>query len=75
MEFVAEFVKVTHSDFAEVTRVILVEEDAVVVHSSGVSSASRVLSVFADSAVAGAYVAALLPVFLEAGCHFFWFSG
>jgi len=74
VEFVAEFVKITHTNFAEVTRVILVEENAVVVHSSGVSSASRVFAVFADSAVAGTYVAALLPVFLEASCHFFWFS-
>lgn len=70
MEFVAEFVEVSHTYFTEVTGMILVEEDAMVVHTSGVASSSRMLTVFADSAVAGAYVAALLAVFLEAGCHF-----
>ena len=71
MEFVSKAVEISHSDFAEVTGMVLVEEDPVVVHSSGVSAAAGMLSVFSDAAVAGADVAALLAVFSESRGHFF----
>jgi len=62
-------VEVTHADLAEVTRMVLVEEDAVVVHATGVTATSRVLPVLADTAVPGGHVAALLAVLLEARRH------
>ena len=61
--------ELAHSDLAEVAGVVFVEEDAVVVQTSGVTSAARMLSVLADTAVACAHVATLLAVFLESGSH------
>ncbi|CAL5349836.1 unnamed protein product [Camellia sinensis] len=69
IELVAEPVEVPHPDFAEVTWMVLVEEDAVVVHSSGVSSPAGMFSVFSNAAVAGADVAPLLPVLLQPCRH------
>jgi len=63
-------VEVPHTDFAEVPRVVLVEEDTVVVHTSGVTSTSGMLAVFSDTTMAGADVASLLPVLLEPRRHF-----
>jgi hypothetical protein len=48
---------------------VLVEEDTVVMHTSGVTTTSGMLSVFSDTTVSGADVAVLLPVLLESGCH------
>jgi len=62
-------VEVAHADLAEVARMVLVEEDAVVVHATGVTATSRVLPVLADTAVPGGYVAALLAVLLETRRH------
>lgn len=69
VELVAELVEVPHADLAEVPRMVLVEEDAVVVHASGVTAASGMLAVLADAAMAGADVATLLAVLLEASRH------
>ncbi|PWS21457.1 hypothetical protein DKP78_23475, partial [Enterococcus faecium] len=66
---VAELVEVAHADLAEVARVVLVEQDAVVVHPAGVPAPSRVLPVLPDPPVPGRHVPALLPVLLEARCH------
>jgi len=44
-------VEVTHTDLSEVTRVVLVEHDPVVVLSSGVTASTRVLPVLADTTV------------------------
>nr|GMD81338.1 YGL102C-like protein [Ipomoea batatas] len=73
-ELVPQLVKIVHTHLPEVARMVFVEEDAVVVHASGVSAASWVLPVLADTAVPGAHVTALLPVLLKAGRHF-WISG
>ena len=70
VELVAELVEVPHTDFSKIPRVVLVEEDPVVVHASGVSATSRVLAVLTDTAMTGAHMAALLTVLLETGCHF-----
>ena len=48
---------------------VLVEEDTVVVHASGVTATARMFPVLADTSVAGADVAALLSVLLETGSH------
>lgn len=61
--------EVAHTDLSEVTRVVLVEQDAVVVHASGVAAATGVLPVLPDASVSGAHVPPLLPVLLEAGRH------
>ncbi|KAL7134928.1 hypothetical protein ABFS83_11G058300 [Erythranthe nasuta] len=69
VELVPELVEVAHTDLPEVSGMVLVEEDAVVVHTSGVSSASGMLAVLADTTVSGADVASLLPVLPQAGRH------
>jgi hypothetical protein len=69
VELVAEPVEVAHAHLAEVARVVLIEEDAVVVHAAGVAAASRVLPVLADAAVPRRHVPALLPVLLQARRH------
>lgn len=50
---------------AEVTRVVLVHHDAVVVHATGVTATSWVLPVLANTTMAGTDVAPLLPVLLQ----------
>lgn len=69
MELVAELVEVAHTDLTEVSRMVLVEEDAVVVHASGITTTTRMLAVLSDTTVTGADVAPLLPVLLEPGRH------
>lgn len=61
--------KVPHPYLPEEPRVVLVEEDPVVVHAAGISPAAGVLAVLSNTAVAGADVAALLAVLLKSGCH------
>ncbi|KAK2989739.1 hypothetical protein RJ640_030232 [Escallonia rubra] len=75
VELVAEAVEVAHADLAEVARMVLVEEDAVVVHTTGVSPPARMLAVLPDTAVPCGDVAALLPVLLEAGRHLLSVTG
>lgn len=50
---------------SEVTRVVLVEVDAVVVLATGVTATTWVLAVLAHTTVAGRDVSALLAVLLE----------
>lgn len=65
MELLRRSVEVSHTTLAKVSRVILVEVDAVMMLSSGVTSTTWMLAVFADSTVTGGNVAALLAVLLE----------
>ena len=69
MELVAQPMEVPHTDLSEVTGMVLVEEDPVVVHTSGVTPTSGMLSVLSDTAMAGADVSPLLPVLLETSSH------
>ena len=62
-------VEVAHTDLTEVTRVVLVEERAVVVLATSVTAAARVGAVLADATMAGGHVAALLAVLGETGRH------
>jgi hypothetical protein len=62
--------KLTHTDFTEVTRVILIEEDSVVMLTSSITTSTRVTTVLSDTTVTGRYVTALFPVFRETGWHF-----
>ncbi|CAN0929368.1 hypothetical protein LINGRAHAP2_LOCUS37028, partial [Linum grandiflorum] len=76
-EPVLQLVEVPHPDFPEVAWMVLVEEDPVVVHASGVTSASGMLAVLSDTSVSGADVTPLLAVLLQSGrhCCFSLFSG
>jgi hypothetical protein len=66
---VLQLVELPHTDLTEVTRVILVEVDSVVVLPSGVTATSRMLAVLPDAAVSHLDVAALFARVGEAGRH------
>jgi hypothetical protein len=68
---VLQLVEVTHTNLTEVTRVILVHHDSVMVLTTSHTAASRVLAVLTDAAVTGGHVAALYAVLvqLRAGKH------
>ncbi|KAJ6747044.1 hypothetical protein OIU74_029500, partial [Salix koriyanagi] len=51
---------------------VFVEENPVVVHTSGITTTTWMLPVLTDSSMAGTNVASLLAVLLEAGCHWLW---
>ncbi|KAL9314089.1 hypothetical protein ACSQ67_019541 [Phaseolus vulgaris] len=74
VELVPELVEVPHSDLPEVAWMVLVEEDTVVVHASGVTSPSGMLSVLPYAPVTGAHVTPLLPVLLEPRRHLLFSS-
>lgn len=57
---VLQHMEVTHTDLTEVTRVIFIHEDTVVVLSSGVTTTTRMLTVLSDTTVSHLDVAALL---------------
>mmetsp|Transcript_25313 Transcript_25313/g.37716 ORF Transcript_25313/g.37716 Transcript_25313/m.37716 type:complete len:204 (+) Transcript_25313:109-720(+) len=66
-------VKVTHTDLTEVTRVIFIHEDAVVMLSSGITATTGMLTVLSDTTVTAGNVAALFSCFVEAGGHLLLF--
>jgi hypothetical protein len=68
-EFVLGLVEVPHSDLSEVSRMVFVEENSMVVQSSGVSSSSGMLSVFADSPMPSTNMASLFSVLLQPRRH------
>ncbi|CAN0917029.1 hypothetical protein LINGRAHAP2_LOCUS30058, partial [Linum grandiflorum] len=75
-EPVLELVEVPHTYFPEVTGMVLIEQDPVVVHTSGVTSTSRMLPVLSDTTVSGADMTSLLAILLQAGRHFnstYWY--
>ena len=55
----------TRAHLSEVTRVVLVHHDPVVVLATGVTATGGVLAVLADAAVTGGHVAALLTVLVQ----------
>ena len=69
VELVVLLVEITHTDLTEVTRVVFIKPDAVVVLTTGVTATGRVLPVLADTTVAAGLVSALLAVTLEPGSH------
>ena len=62
MVVVLLLMEVTHTDLSEVTRVILVEHDSVVMLSTSVTATTRVLSVLTDTTVTGTHVSALMSI-------------
>jgi len=65
VELVLGLVEVPHTDLTEVTRVVFVPVDPVVVLTTSVTATARILAVLADTAVSSAHVAALLAVLLQ----------
>ena len=55
---VLHFVEIQHADFSEVTRMVLVDVGLVMVHTTGHTTTTGVLSVFTDTSVTGGDVAA-----------------
>jgi len=62
-------VEVAHTDLSEVSRVVLVEHDPVVVLSSGVTASTGVLPVLADTTVSVGHVSSLMPSALQTSSH------
>jgi hypothetical protein len=60
-------VELTHTDLTEVTRVVFVEKGTVMVLATSLTTATRVLTMFTDTAVAGTDVRALLAVLVKTG--------
>lgn len=69
MEFVHGLVEVSHTDLTEVPGMVLVEENAMVVHTSSITATSRMLAVLAHTTVSGTHMASLLAILLQAGRH------
>jgi len=69
--YVAVFdkVEVAHPNLAEVTRMVLVKHDPVVVLPTCVSVTARMLTVLSDTSVPCGHVTALLPVGMETSRH------
>ena len=66
---VPQDVELAHTDLTEVTRMVLVHEDAVVVLTTGVTATTGMLAVLADTAVAHLDVTALLAGFVQPSGH------
>jgi len=66
---VSQDVELTHTDLTEVTRVIFIHKNSVMVLSSGVTSTTRMLSVLSDTSVTGGDVSPLLSVLMGSGRH------
>ena len=64
------WLEVPHADLSEVTGMVFVEVDSVMVLATGVTATSGMLSVFADAAVTVGDVAAKLSGLLLVGTHF-----
>lgn len=54
-------VEVPHTNFAEVTRMVFVEVDAVMVHATSVTATSRMLAVLANTTMTVAHMTTQLP--------------
>ena len=62
-------VEVAHTDLTEVTRVILIEQDTVVVLASSVTTTSGMLTVLSNATVTGRDVSSVLTGLLQLGGH------
>ncbi|WP_256130213.1 hypothetical protein, partial [Enterobacter hormaechei] len=58
-----------HAHLTEITWMVFVEVDSVMMHSTGITATSRMLSVFTDAPVAVADVPAQLPSLGLLGRH------
>lgn len=61
--------EVAHTDLSEVTRMVLIEQDTVVVLASGVTTTSGMLTVLSNATVTGRDVSSVLTGLLQLGGH------
>ena len=66
---VLQDVELAHTDLTEVTRMVLVHEDSVVVLTTGVTATTGMLAVLADTAVSHLDVTALLAGLVQTSGH------
>jgi hypothetical protein len=66
---IAQQVKLTHTDLSEITRVIFIHHDTVMVLSTSVTATTRVMTMTSDTTVTGGDVTALFPVLVFSGRH------
>ncbi len=57
--------EVTHTDLSEVTRMVLIEVDAMVVLTTGITTTTRMLAMLANTPMTGRDVTTLLTVFMQ----------
>jgi len=69
MILIHALVEVPHTHLAEVSRMVLVEQDPVMMHTTRVSPSSRMLPVFAHTTMAGRDMAPFLAVLFQPGSH------
>ena len=55
-------VEISHTNFSEVTRMVLVEQNSVMVLTSSITSTTGMLSVFTNTTVTGTHVSSLFSV-------------
>ena len=56
---------IAHTDLTEVTRMVLVKVDTMMVETTSVTTTSRMLSVFSNTTVTGGNVSALLTILMK----------
>jgi len=66
---VLQDMELAHTNLTEVTRVIFIHKNSVVMLSSGVTATTGVLSVLSDTSVTGGDVSSLLTVLVASGRH------
>ena len=66
---VAELVEVSHTNFSEITRMVFVKIDTLMMLTTGKTATTRVLAVLSDTAVTTGDVTALLAVLAETSRH------
>ena len=65
MKLVSLQVEVSHTNLTEVTRVVFIEVDTVVMLTTGVTATTRVLAVLTDTTVTGRAMTALVTVMMK----------
>ena len=68
---VLQQVVLSHSELSEVSRMVLVEVDSVVMLSSSITATSGMLSMLSNTSMSGGNVSSLFAVLSESGGHFF----
>merc|ERR1712134_18471 len=66
---VVGLVEVAHANLPEVSRMVFVEVDTVVMLATSVTATTRVLAVLADTTLTVGNVSASLTALLQSGCH------
>jgi len=69
VELLVGFVEISHPDLAEVARVPLVEQNTVMMQTTGVTTTTGMLSVLANSTMASGNVPTLVTILLQSGGH------